>query len=129
MSGPPVITLDEEINFLRSIVLPAFDSKYSNSEQRMIWMRTIAKKSRWPKDKADELIRIFGCYDEEKAEAVFEAKEEDLRRNEAKAADILLAKIQLQTAKFLANGEQSGYCKQLCSDEILHYDVFVIMTV
>lgn len=53
MSGPPVITLDEEVLFLRSIVCPSF--KYAAADKRDKWMRTTATRFLWSEDKADSI--------------------------------------------------------------------------
>eukprot|EP00975_Prorocentrum_lima_P045310 9488270-Prorocentrum_lima.AAC.1 len=82
MSGLPVVSLDEEIQFLKSVVIPSFAPRLkfgSDEEKRSEWMKLKAEKY-LTKEKADELMDRFSTISTlEKAEAkllLLEAKQE-----------------------------------------------------
>jgi hypothetical protein len=60
MSGLPVISLDEEIQFLESVVIPSFDDdrEFKTSKERKDWMRLKAEKHLLT-DKTNELMDRF----------------------------------------------------------------------
>jgi len=79
MSGLPEISLDEEIQFLKSVVIPSFDvdREFKTSKERKEWMRLKAEKY-LTKDKADELMDRFGIVStlEKAEEKLLETKQE-----------------------------------------------------
>lgn len=106
MSGPPVITLDEEIQFLRSIVMPSF--KHAAADERDDWMRSTAKRFHWSEDMADWLILTYGhCPEQSVGHLLYalEVRRERREAREAKEAEIRLAEIQMRTAEIQARGE------------------------
>ncbi len=90
MSGLPEISLDEEIQFLESVVIPSFAPRLkfgSDEEKRSEWMKVTAKDDGWPDNKAALLNRIYSAIstlDEAKAEKEkLEAKQERQRLQSA----------------------------------------------
>ena len=80
MSGLRVVSLDEKIEFLESVVIPSFDvdREFKTSKERKEWMKVTAKDDGWPDNKAALLNRIYSAIstlDEAKAEKK-EAKQE-----------------------------------------------------
>jgi len=89
MSGLPEISLDEEIEFLKSIVIPSFAPRLkigSDDEKRGEWMKVKAEKYLVP-EKANELMDRFSTiFTLEKAEAkLLEAKAEQERHQQLSA--------------------------------------------
>jgi hypothetical protein len=65
MSGLPVVSLDEEIQFIKSVVFPSFGF---DEEKREHWMRLKAERH-LPVDEANELMdRCSTIFTLEKAE-------------------------------------------------------------
>ena len=60
MPGLPVVSLDEKIEFLESVVIPSFDvyREFKTSKERKEWMKLKAEKY-LAKEKADELMDRF----------------------------------------------------------------------
>eukprot|EP01039_Chlorochromonas_danica_P003747 gene3747-4096_t len=82
MSGLPVVSLDEEIQFLKSVVIPSFAPRLKfgfDEEKRSEWMKLKAERY-LTKEKADEFMDIFSTISTlEKAEEkllLLEAKQE-----------------------------------------------------
>jgi hypothetical protein len=79
MSGLPVVSLDEEIQFLKSVVIPSFDGdrELKTSKERKEWMRLKAEKY-LTIDKANELMDRFSTIStlEMAEEKLLEAKQE-----------------------------------------------------
>jgi hypothetical protein len=81
MSGLPVVSLDEGVQFLESVVIPSFDGdrELKTSKERKEWMRLKAEKY-LTIDKANELMDRFSTISTlemaEEKERLLEAKQE-----------------------------------------------------
>jgi hypothetical protein len=99
MSGLPEISLDEEIQFLKSVVIPSFDEdrEFKTSKERKEWMKVTAKDDGWPDNKAALLNRIYSAIstlDEAKAEKEkLEAKQERLQQPAAPGGNFILSVV------------------------------------
>ena len=62
MLGPLVISLKDELLFIKSILIPAFnpDNELDTSKQRKEWMRTRAINTHWDADIHEELLIKYG---------------------------------------------------------------------
>jgi len=58
MLGPLVISLKDELLFIKSILIPAFnpDNELDTSKQRKEWMRTRAINTHWDAGIHEELL-------------------------------------------------------------------------
>eukprot|EP00981_Chlorochromonas_danica_P013835 scaffold6913_cov169-Ochromonas_danica.AAC.1 len=82
MFALPEISVNEEIQFVRSILIPSFDkdNQFKTSKERKEWIKATAKDDGWPENMATLLNRIYSTIsslDEAKAEKEkLEAKQE-----------------------------------------------------
>jgi len=62
MLGPLVISLKDELLFIKSILIPAFnpDNELDTSKQRKEWMRTRAINTHWDAGIHEELLIKYG---------------------------------------------------------------------
>ena len=62
MSGPLKISLDDEVLFIRSVLIPAFDpdNELDTSRKRKEWMRQEAINTNWDERVSSELIIRYG---------------------------------------------------------------------
>jgi hypothetical protein len=63
MSGRLVISLKDELDFIKSILIPAFDPDVTvgDSKERKEWMRQEASTTLWGEPIARELIKRYGA--------------------------------------------------------------------
>jgi hypothetical protein len=92
MSGPLEISLKDELLFIKSLLIPAFDpdNELDSSKKRKEWMQARGEKKKWSVDILAELIERFGTINslEEaemklegvKAERLLEKAEENERK-------------------------------------------------
>jgi hypothetical protein len=90
MSGPLDISLKDKIEFIESLLIPAFDTdnELDCSKKRKEWMRQEANNTNWDVGISTELIKRFGTVKSleeaemklEKAERLLEKAEENERK-------------------------------------------------
>lgn len=86
MSALPVVSLEEKIEFLESVVIPSFgvDLEFKTSKERKEWMKLKADKY-WEEEKSIELCQQFNIIATlEAAEAKLEALHERLQQQKGK---------------------------------------------
>ena len=87
MSGPLVISLKDELLFIKSLLIPAFDpdNELDSSKKRKEWLANRAEQKKWDAEVATELIERYGTVksleeakiEKEKVERLQEKAEEN----------------------------------------------------
>ena len=85
MSGPLKISLKDKLEFIESLLIPAFDPDYEldSSKKRKEWLQARGEQKKWSVDILAELIERYGTVkslEEAKAERLLEKAEENERK-------------------------------------------------
>jgi hypothetical protein len=117
--GPLDISLNDEILFIKRLLIPALDSdnELETSKERKEWMKKRAKNTNWDAGVSAELILIYGTVNSlEKAQQA-EAKAERLQAEaEAKAERVQAeAKAERLLEKAEENDRKRGKSSIICS--------------